>query len=127
MGTFHVGCLLQNHLDRSKQVQIPKLLVDTGSEYTWISKEILDQIGVQPEHKLQHFQMADGRVISRHVGFAIIRIGKTFTVDEVIFANRNDMQLLGSRTMEGMNLVVLTTQKKLVPGGPVFAAQMRRL
>ena len=36
MGTFHVRCKIENHVDRSKSVIVPKLLVDTGSDYTWI-------------------------------------------------------------------------------------------
>ena len=44
MGTFHVGCVVENHVDRSKSVRIPKLLVDTGSEYTWLPSAKLEQI-----------------------------------------------------------------------------------
>jgi hypothetical protein len=33
MGTFHVGARVENVVDRSKGASLPKLLVDTGSEY----------------------------------------------------------------------------------------------
>lgn len=36
MGTFRLrtSCRVENHLDRMKGVEIPDLLVDTGSDYT---------------------------------------------------------------------------------------------
>jgi len=51
MGTFHVGALIENHIDRKKSARIPKLLVDTESEHTWLPKAILDKIGVSREKK----------------------------------------------------------------------------
>ena len=35
MGTFYAKCKIENPTDRSRSVVIPKLLVDTGSEFTW--------------------------------------------------------------------------------------------
>ena len=35
MGTFTVGCKIENSVDRKRQVKLPRMLVDTGSEYTW--------------------------------------------------------------------------------------------
>jgi len=46
MGTFHTSCKILNHTDRSKTVDLPKLLVDTGSEYTWVTATVLENIGV---------------------------------------------------------------------------------
>ena len=36
MGSFHIGCKVENHVDRTRSVHIPKVLVDTGSEQTWL-------------------------------------------------------------------------------------------
>lgn len=39
MGTFSIRCKVENVVDREKSAVLPKLLVDTGSEYTnytWI-------------------------------------------------------------------------------------------
>lgn len=122
MGTFHVGCRIENHVHRNKSAQIPKLLVDTGSEYTWVSEKTLRKIGVVPEKKDLLFMMANGQTITRSVGFAVIRVDKHFTIDEVVFAQEGDLQLLGARTLEGVNLRVDPRQKKLVAAGPVLAA-----
>ena len=58
--------------------------------------------------------MANGQVITRSVGFAILSLGKAFTVDEVVFAEPGDQVLLGARTLKGLNLVVDSRRKKLV-------------
>ncbi len=122
MGTFHTGCKVENHVDRSKSIRLQKLLVDTGSEYTWIPRVKLEKIGVEREKKDIPFVMANGEVVTRSVGFAVLRIGKSFTIDEVVFAEPGDLLLLGARTLEGLNLTVDSAKKKLVAAGPVPAA-----
>ena len=122
MGAFHVGCRVENHTDSSRTVRVPKLLVDTGSEHTWIPAPKLEKIGVKQEKKDIQFVMANGQVVTRNVGFAILRIGRHFTIDEVVFAEPGDLPLLGARTLEGLNLTVDATKKKLVAAGPVPAA-----
>ena len=122
MGTFYTHCILQNHSDRKKQFRIPKILVDTGSEYTWVPEATLERIGVAREKKDLPFVMAHGQQITRRVGFAIVRIGEAFTTDEVVFAEKVDLLLLGARTLEGLNLVVNSRDKKLVAAGPIPVA-----
>src|SRR4051812_39413769 len=121
-GTFHVECQVQNHVHRGKSATVSKCLVDTGSEYTWLPEDTLKRIGVKPEKKDVMFQMANGQTITRNVGFAILRVGEHFTIDEVVFAQAGDLQLLGARTLEGMNLQVDPQRKKLVAAGPHPAA-----
>jgi predicted aspartyl protease len=43
-------------------------------------------------------------------------------VDEVVFAQPGDLQLLGERTLEGLNLVVHSRDKKLAAAGPIVVA-----
>jgi len=126
MGTFYTPCTVQNHLDRKKQYRIPKMLIDTGSEYTWISESVLERIGIVREKKDLAFLMANGQQITRSVGFAILRIKEYFTIDEVVFAEKGDLLLLGARTLEGLNLVVRPREKKLVAAGPIPVAASRR-
>jgi predicted aspartyl protease len=98
------------------------MLVDSGAEFTWVNAETLKRIGVKREKKDYMFVMAKGQQITRAVGFAIIRIGETLTIDEVIFGEPGDLEILGARTLEGMNLRVDSRAKKLVAGGPILAA-----
>ena len=122
MGTFHVGARVENLVDRSKGASLPKLLVDTGSGYTWVPEPILEKLGIAREKKDLEFVMANGQKITRSVGFAIVRVDKSFTVDEVVFAEKGDLLLLGARSLEGLSLTVDSRQKKLVAAGPLRAA-----
>ena len=122
MGTFYTSCVIENHINRAKSIQIPKLLVDTGSEFTWIPEVTLEKIGIVREKKDVTFIMANVQKITRSVGFAIIRIDKYFTIDEVVFAEKGDLLLLGSRTLEGLNLIIDPRLKKLVAAGPLPVA-----
>ncbi|MEQ1605022.1 MAG: retroviral-like aspartic protease family protein [Pyrinomonadaceae bacterium] len=98
------------------------MLVDTGSEYTWVPSLILEKLGIERKKKDLAFVMANGQTITRSVGFAIVRLDDFFTVDEVVFAEKGDLLLLGSRTLEGLSLMVDPRQKKLVASGPIQAA-----
>ena len=122
MGTFYVGCKVENHKDPKKVAVVPRLLVDTGSEFTWLPAAALDRIGVEPQKKDIRIQMANGEVLTRTVGFAVLRVDRFFTIDEVVFAQPGDLSLLGSRAMEGMNVHVDARRKRLVAAGPVVAA-----
>ncbi len=121
MGTFFTSCRVENH-DRKRRAEIRRLLVGTGSEYTWISEETLQAIGVKREKKDQSFVMANGQQITRSVGFAVIHLAETFTTDEVVFAEEGNLQFLGARSLEGLNLRVDSRAKKLVAAGPILAA-----
>lgn len=101
---------------------VPKLLVDTGSEYSWVSGRMLERIGIQREKKDVAFILANGQQVTRSVGFAIIRLDKFFTIDEVVYAEPGDLLLLGARTLEGLNLTIEPGRKRLVAAGPVPAA-----
>jgi len=45
-----------------------------------------------------------------------------FIIDEVVFAEKGDLALLGARTLEGLNLTVDAARRKLVAAGPFPAA-----
>ena len=122
MGTFYIACKIENHVNRAKNTRISKLLVDTGSECTWIPAAILEKIGVAREKKDVRFVMANGQVVTRSAGFAILHVDGNFTIDEVVFAEPGDLILLGARTLDGLNLTVDSARKKLVAAGPLPAA-----
>jgi predicted aspartyl protease len=126
MGTFYARCKLENPSDRSKSVVIPRLLVDTGSEFTWVSERMLERIGIGREKKDLRFILANGQEITRSVGFAIIRLDKYFTIDEVVFGEPGDLQLLGAHTLEGLNLIIEPATRRLIGAGPLPAASPTR-
>ena len=122
MGTFYVKGRIEHMVRREKSVDLPQMLVDTGSEHTWVPAKLLEKIGVKREKKDHSFPMANGQLITRNIGFAIVRCGEHFTIDEVVFAEDDDLPLLGARSLEGMNLTVDSRRKKLVAAGPFPAA-----
>lgn len=122
VGTFHVSARIENVSERRKSATIARLLVDTGSEYTWIPEAVLEKIGIRREKKDLEFVMANGTRITRSVGFGVVHVGGTFTVDEIVFGERGDLSLLGARSLEGLNLTVDSRRKRLVAAGPLPAA-----
>jgi predicted aspartyl protease len=125
MGLFYVGGKVENHAD-GKSATVSRLMVDTGSEFTWIDARILEKIGIERRKKDLQIQMANGQIITRSVGYAVLRVDKAETTDEVVFAERGDLTLLGCRALEGLNLRVDSRAKKLVAAGPVIAATAMR-
>ena len=122
MGTFYAKCKIENLVDRKRSVIVQKLLIDTGSEYTWVFERTLERIGIQREKKDVTSVLANGEQGTRSVGFAIIRLDKYFTTDEVVFAEPGDLSLLGARTLEGLNLTTDPGRRRLVAAGPLRAA-----
>jgi len=101
--------------------EVADVMVDTGSEYTWMPEELLARIGVAPV-RVDRFETADGRILERRVGFAMIHAGGRSAPSIVVFALAGDMVLLGAHGLEGLNLRVDLARKELVPAGPVPAA-----
>jgi len=107
---------------RDKSVSIEQLIVDTGSEFTWLPESVLSGIGIKVEKRDEKFQMANGAVITRDIGYAILGVDGFETVDEIVFAQAGDLNLLGARTLEGFGAVIDAEKKRLVAAGPHLAA-----
>ena len=122
MGVFYVDCDIINVKKSSKKASVPKLLVDSGSEATWVPAGALKQAGIKVVKKDERFLMANGQTVTRSIGYAILRAEGFETVDEVVFAQPGDLSLLGARTLEGFGAVVDPRKKKLVAAGPHPAA-----
>lgn len=121
MGTFRTIVEIENPLRRGERRALADTLVDTGAELSWAPRRILEELGIEPQKRLG-FRTADSRAVYRDVGYAIVRAGGTETIDEVVFAESDDMILLGARSLEGLNLRVDSRTKQLVDAGPIVAA-----
>ena len=106
MGAFKVDCELQELTGKQPPVSIAGVMVDTGSEYTWLPEELLARAGVGVSKKDLAFVMANGTRITRDVGYAYLLSSGFETVDEVVFARPGDLRLLGARTIEGFAALV---------------------
>ena len=121
MGIFRTTMGVENHLRPGVIESLPDVLVDTGSELSWVPIPVLERLGIDRVKRVR-FQMADGGVLERSAGFAIVYAGGEQTTDEVVFAEPDDMTLLGARTLEGLNLRIDLPNKRLVSTGPILAA-----
>jgi predicted aspartyl protease len=98
-----------------------EVMVDTGSEFSWLPAEALADLGVVPVG-VERFETADGRILERHIGYAMTHAGGRSAPDIVVFAGPADMILLGAHSLEGLRMRVDLARKELVPAGPAPAA-----
>jgi len=121
MGTFRTDVEIENPVKPGVRRTISNALVDTGAELSWFPRAILEELGVE-RLKVWHFRQADGTVLPRWTGAVHLRVGEVWTVDEVVFGEPRDLVLLGARSLEGLNLRIEPTTKRLVDAGPAPAA-----
>lgn len=124
MGILRTDVEIESPLREGDRRLLHQVLVDTGAELSWVPATVLESLGIA-RRKAVHFQQADGTVLERMVGFAIVHAGGTFTNDEVVFGEPGDLVLLGARSLEGLNLKVDLIGKRLVSAGPMLAAALR--
>ena len=117
MGTFRVSIEVENAGQRGVRRALSGVLVDTGAELSWVPASVLESLGI-PRDKQLRFRQANGTILERWTGFAVVHAGGTRTVDEVVFGEPGDMLLLGARSLEGLNLRVDPVLKELVDAGP---------
>ena len=121
MGIFRTTIELAPWTDHDKRVTITDVMVDTGTEYSWFPESVLATLGVTPV-RIDRFETADGRIVERAVGFAMIFAAGRSSATVVVFAHDGEMTLLGAIGLEGMNLRVDLVRRELVPAGPVPVA-----
>jgi predicted aspartyl protease len=120
MGIFRTSIRVGSLTGDSPLVPI-EVMVDTGSGYNWVPAALLESLGIARVRR-DRFETADGRVLERDVGFAMIYAGERSAAAAVVFGEIGDMTLLGAIGLESLNLRVDLGRKELVPAGPVPAA-----
>ena len=121
MGIFRTTIQVAHVVHPDERRTLTDVMVDTGSEYNWIPRAVLTELGIQ-EKRIERFETADGRVLTRPIGWAILYAGGRASPTIVVFAEPGDMVLLGAFGLEGLNLRIDLGRKELVPAGPVPAA-----
>ena len=89
-------------------------MVDTGSTYTVLPREVLDQLGIEPEGR-RRFELADDRLVEYPIGYARMRLGDDQTIILVVFGPEGISPLLGATGLEHLSLAVDPVNQKLVP------------
>lgn len=105
MSTFLVNVVAVNPQEEERLTGPIEAVVDSGAEITWLPADALAQAGISPR---RHGRLvtATGQMITRPIGYAILRVDNYETIDEVVFAEGSDAVLLGVRTLEGFGVNV---------------------
>ena len=112
MGMFTAKLRVWNpaHAD---QVEEFELWVDTGAAYSWISRQRLEALGIQPTRRME-FRTIEGRILERNMAAVFVSADGQIGGDTVVMAEPGDMEVMGAYTLEGLSLAPDVTQKKLV-------------
>ena len=111
MGTFRVTVDVGD--PQGQSWESVDTLVDTGSTYTWIPRQLLERLGVGPQF-LREFETADGRIIQRDMAITMVRWDGETMPTLVVFGGDGDAVLLGAYTMEGFALAPDPVNQRLV-------------
>jgi predicted aspartyl protease len=104
MGHTTTAVKICNPQDGTKCVET-ELIVDTGITYTWIRRERLETIGVKPS-KARKFRTIEGKTIEREVGEAVIECLGERAMGIVVFAERDNAEVMGVVALESLALAV---------------------
>src|SRR5438876_126511 len=120
MSMFKVNVIARNPKREELATPPVEALVDTGSELTWLPREILKEVGIMPRRR-RVFATATQQKVEREVGYAILSAEGYETNDEVVFAEPGDMTLLGVRTLEGFGVMVDNVGHRFVATSTIVA------
>ena len=112
MGTFTVAIQVGD-LAGQQFIEM-KALVDTGSTYTVLPREVLDQLGIEQEGQ-RSFELGDDRVVEYPIGYARLRLEGDQTIVLVVFGAEGIDPLLGATALEHLSLAVDPIHQRLVP------------
>ena len=88
-------------------------LVDTGASYSLFPRGMLERLGIVSIGR-RRFEQADGSVIERDIGRAMLVINDEEDVQRVIFGDEDAEPLIGAGTLQGFLLLVDSVSEQLV-------------
>jgi predicted aspartyl protease len=100
MGTFFVEVQLVSPA-RADRRETVKLLVDSGSMYTWISSTVLHDLGLQPTER-RRIVTIEGRTTERGAAEILITLEGRTLHTLCLFGEPSDLEVLGAYTLEGL-------------------------
>ncbi|MEM2299188.1 MAG: hypothetical protein QW407_05130 [Thermofilaceae archaeon] len=111
MGHIVAEVRLYNPYDTSRSLAL-RLLVDTGSAYSWVRRERLESLGIKPMAKWK-FRTIEGKVVEREIGEAVFECLGEKATRIVVFAEGDDAEVLGVDALEGLRLEVDPVTRQL--------------
>lgn len=112
MGTFYTPIQVADRF-RERYAHIDAL-VDTGSTYTSLPEDLLDELGIERD-EIRRFELADNRIVEYSLGETRIRIDNREKTVPVVFAPDDTTPLIGATTLEILGLGIDPIAETLVP------------
>ena len=106
--------------------RVVRMLVDTGSTYTWVPETIAGELGARFLGEVP-VRFADNRVVPRRIGELEVEIMGRRATRLIVFAHEGEEPLLGVDALEGLLLEVDPTEKRLKPVPTAFALESEPL
>ena len=116
MGTFSVTIQVGN-LEKNSFVSV-EALADTGSIHSYIPKDLLERVNVNPT-ETRAFAFADDRIVEMPFGYATFIIDALEVIAPVIFAAPGTGSILGATTLEAAHLATDSVNERLTPALPL--------
>lgn len=113
MGTLFSGVQVASP-DRPDTRETVELLVDSGSMYTWVSANVLRELGVQPTERRRLITI-EGRMTEREAAEVLITLEGHTLHTLCLFGEPGDLEVLGAYTLEGFGLAIDPVQRRLIP------------
>jgi len=105
MSKYMVNMSAINPKEEHRNTPAVEVMVDTGSELSWLPRKLLLDAGITPRG-IKRFSTVNNEILEREYGYAILKSEGFSTNDEIVFAEEGDMSLLGVRTIEGFGVMV---------------------
>jgi len=118
MGAFRIEVAIENPAQPGRRVELRAVLVDTGAELSVFPASALESLGIERRRQLR-FRQADGTVLVRWIGSALVFAAGTDATDDVVFGEPGDLTLLGAHSLEGLNVRIDPVTKQLIDAGPM--------
>jgi clan AA aspartic protease len=112
MGTFRVSIRLAKAA--GERFESMEALVDTGASYSWIPRDVLERLGVQPDEE-RVFVLADGREVRYPMAWVRVQLEERNQPTLVVCGDPGTEPLLGAFTLEGFGLGVDPVNRRLIP------------
>lgn len=104
MGVTTVKLTIKNPFNFSKKSE-GQFMVDSGAHYTVVPYEMVKKLDLKPNYT-QEFSLADGRIIKRKIGNAVIKYKDKEGAMMVVLGEKHDGGLLGVTTLENFGLML---------------------
>ena len=121
MGLVYADVTFHGPLGQHRE---PRMLVDTGSTYTWIPEIVARTLGAR-EREVIPLELADGRIVYRMLGELEVEILGRRGTRFVVFGLAGDSTLLGVDALEGLRLEVDPARHRLKASPTALAISSR--